>query len=378
MDAGLETIIAAETVLSDVNGLEGRLTIRGFDLDDLVKTACFEDVLALLWSGFFDADLTAQDINSRLGLARVAAFERHLTLPQADPIEALRMGLCLSPDGDGLEEAIALVATTAVATSVSARRVLGLEPIRPNPKLSQAADILAMIQEWTPSLAMTKALDSYLVTVCDHGLNASTFAARVVASTRAGLSSAAIAGLSALKGPLHGGAPGPVLDMLDAIGTPENAALWIEQAFARGERLMGFGHRVYKVRDPRADALKLALTGLSPSTGRLNYASVIEAVALTQLAQRYPTRQLETNVEFYTALLLEALSIPRDVFTCAFACGRIGGWIAHAKEQLATNRLIRPMSVYRGPQGDRVRASALSADANPAPLNAGPTQIWSM
>ena len=137
--------------------------------------------------------------------------------------------------------------------------------------------------------------------------------------------------------------------MLDAIGSPDNAADWIEQAFARGERLMGFGHRVYKVRDPRADALKLAVARLSPTSGRLNYASVIEHIALTQLAQRYPTRKLETNVEFYTALLLEALNIPREVFTCVFACGRIAGWIAHAKEQLATNRLIRPMSIYRGP-----------------------------
>jgi citrate synthase len=355
MDAGLETIIAAETILSDVNGLEGRLIIRGFDLDELVRTARFEDALALLWSGFFYEDLTAQEIKSRLGVARVAAFDRQLTLPPATSIEALRMGLCLSPDGDGLEEAIALVAITAVATSTSARRVLGLEPIRPNPELSQAADMLAMMRGHPPNVAMTRALDTYLVTVCDHGLNASTFAARVVASTRAGLSSAAIAGLSALKGPLHGGAPGPVLDMLDAIGTPENAANWIEQAFARGERLMGFGHRVYKVRDPRADALKVAISDLPSSSGRLNYASMIETVALTELAKRYPTRQLETNVEFYTALLLEALEIPREVFTSIFACGRIAGWIAHAKEQLATNRLIRPMSIYIG-ELDKVAA----------------------
>lgn len=348
MDAGLESIVAAETVLSDVNGLEGRLIIRGFDLVDLVAEASFERVLALLWSDFFETDLDRSQIQSRLGVARVAAFKQLSVAPIVNPIETMRIGFCLSPDGDGLEEAISLVATTAVATGISARCTLGLPPIEPDPLLTQAQDLLRMITGEVATPAQTRALDTYLVTVSDHGLNASTFAARVVASTRAGLSSAAIAGLSALKGPLHGGAPGPVLDMLDAIGDPDQALAWIDQAISRGERLMGFGHRVYRVRDPRADALKGAMANLPTSSGRLNFATVIEAVALTELARRYPTRKLETNVEFYTALLLEALSIPREVFTCVFACGRIGGWIAHAKEQLATNRLIRPMSVYVG------------------------------
>jgi citrate synthase len=349
MDAGLESIIAAETVLSDVNGLEGRLIIRGYDLDELVREASFENVITLLWRGFFDVDLTQAQMTAKLGAARVHAFERLTNAPVANPIETLRIGLCLSPDGDGLDEAIALVATTAVATAISARRASGVPPLAPDPRLTQAGDLLRMITGEVPCAEAVKALDTYLVTVSDHGLNASTFAARVVASTRAGLSSAAIAGLSALKGPLHGGAPGPVLDMLDAIGDPNNATSWIDQAFARGERLMGFGHRVYRVRDPRADALKRAVSGLPSSSGRLNYATVIEDVALTELANRYPTRKLETNVEFYTALLLEALDIPREVFTCVFACGRIAGWVAHAKEQLATNRLIRPMSIYNGP-----------------------------
>jgi citrate synthase len=350
MDAGLETIIAAETVLSDVNGLEGRLIIRGYDLEELVREPSFEGVIALLWRGFFETDLTCDQIATKLGAARVRAFERFAEMPKANAIETLRIGLCLSPDGDGLEVALDLVATTAVATAISARRASGQPPIAPDPRLTQAADLLRMITGEVPSNQAFQALDTYLVTVSDHGLNASTFAARVVASTRAGLSSAAIAGLSALKGPLHGGAPGPVLDMLDAIGDPDKATFWIDQAFARGERLMGFGHRVYRVRDPRADALKRAVASLPTTSGRLNYASVIEDVALAELAHRYPTKKLETNVEFYTALLLEALEIPREVFTCVFACGRIAGWIAHAKEQVATNRLIRPMSVYNGPQ----------------------------
>jgi citrate synthase len=352
MDAGLETVVAAETVLSDVDGQAGRLIIRGHLLDDLVQKTRFEGVLSLLWQGFFETDLTPAEFGARLGAARVAAFERVQAAPATNPIETLRIGFCLSPDGDGLDEAIALIATSAVATGVSARRALNLPIVPPNPRNSHAADILAMITGRSPSEDETEALDAYLVTVSDHGLNASTFAARVVASTRAGLSSAAIAGLSALKGPLHGGAPGPVLDMLDAIGSPDNASAWIGAALARGERLMGFGHRVYRVRDPRADALKGALSVLPYAKGRLNYASVIEGIALSELAQRYPTRALETNVEFYTALLLEALDIPRESFTCIFACGRIAGWMAHAKEQLATNRLVRPMSIYRGPAAD--------------------------
>ena len=200
-----------------------------------------------------------------------------------------------------------------------------------------------------PEPAEARALDAYLVTVCDHGLNASTFAARVVASTRAGLVSAGVAGLSALKGPLHGGAPGPVLDMIDAIGVPENAETWIDSALARGERLMGFGHRVYRVRDPRADSLKAALARLPGTSGRIRFAESIERAVLGRLAKKYPQRKLETNVEFYTALLLEALSLPREAFTPVFACGRVLGWTAHAREQIGEGRLVRPRSVYRGP-----------------------------
>ena len=348
MDAGLESIIAAETILSDVDGLAGKLVIRGRSLDQLTQNNSFEDVLALLWAGFFDLDVSSADLRIHLGKARCEAFNRIKDLSCERAIEMLRIGLCLASDGDGLEEAIDLVATIGVATGIAARHARHQQILPPNPDLCHAGDILAMITGKKPSALQTKALDTYLVTVSDHGLNASTFAARVVASTRAGLSSAAIAGLSALKGPLHGGAPGPVLDMLDAIGAPGNAQAWIEQALLRGERLMGFGHRVYKTRDPRADALKRAIAQLPAAAGRLNYADAIEGVARFALAHRYPTRRLETNVEFYTALLLEALDIPREAFTCVFACGRIAGWIAHAKEQIATNRLIRPMSVYVG------------------------------
>lgn len=191
------------------------------------------------------------------------------------------------------------------------------------------------------------------MTISDHGLNASTFASRVIASTQAGLTSSVLAAVSALKGPLHGGAPGPVLDMLDAIGTAENAYSWLGEALDRGERLMGFGHRIYRVRDPRADALKGALKPLI-STGQVNsargaLAEAVETAALAILKARKPNRPLDVNVEFYTALLLEALGFPREAFTGVFAIGRTVGWLAHAREQALEGRLIRPRSVYIGP-----------------------------
>ena len=173
----------------------------------------------------------------------------------------------------------------------------------------------------------------------------------MIASTGAGLVSAALGGLSALKGPLHGGAPGPVIAMLDAIGTPENARPWLEQALEHGDRLMGFGHRVYRVRDPRADALKAAALRLAAagSSARFTLAEAVEAAALALLKERKPSRPLDVNVEFYTALLLEALGFPPDAFTCVFAMARMAGWLAHAREQAMTGRLMRPQSRYLGP-----------------------------
>jgi citrate synthase len=240
-----------------------------------------------------------------------------------------------------------------VFTAAVVRAQAGEAPVRPDLALGHAADTLRMLRGKPATRAEVDALDTYLVTVSDHGLNASTFAARVIASTRAGLTSAVLGGISALKGPLHGGAPGPIIDMLDAIGRPENARAWIEDALDRGDRLMGFGHRVYRVRDPRADALKSAVRKLTEGSntmpGRLAFAEAVETAALAILKARKPDRSLQTNVEFYTALLLEALAYPPSAFTCVFATGRVCGWIAHAREQLAGGRLIRPQSRYVGP-----------------------------
>lgn len=350
MDSGLEHVVAAETVLSDVDGKAGRLIIRGWPVEELAARFGYEAALALLWQPFFEALGTEADIQRALGKARVKAFDLVGTFgPARDVVSYLRTGWSLLGDDETVETALALPAAAAVFTAAAIREIQGKPPLAPDASLSQAADFLRMMTGNTPDAAEVKAFSAYLVTVSDHGLNASTFAARVIASTRAGLTSAALGGLSALKGPLHGGAPGPVLDMLDDICTLQNAEAWIEAALARKERLMGFGHRVYRVRDPRADALKAAVAKLPGTSGRIGFAEHIETVVLKKLAQKYPDRPLETNVEFYTAVLLEALKIPREAFTAIFAMGRVLGWVAHASEQIDEGRLVRPKSVYTGP-----------------------------
>ena len=355
MSDGLEGVIAAETVLSAVDGRAGRLIIRGRSLDELAGCTRYEVLVRLLFDGFFP-DLPA-DLAPALGRARTEVFAEVTALDAGllglTAVEAMRALTARLADGDDLATALRLVAAPAVFAPAVVRGQAGAAPVAPDPALGHAADVLRMLRGAPPTAAEAEALDAYLVTVSDHGLNASTFAARVVASTRAGLTSASLAGISALKGPLHGGAPGPVIEMLDAIGAPANARAWIEAALDRGDRLMGFGHRVYRVRDPRADALKAALRRLdlasSGRPGRLALAEAVEAAALAILKDRKPDRPLETNVEFYTALLLEALGLPPAAFTCVFAMGRAAGWIAHAREQLAGGRLIRPQSNYVGP-----------------------------
>ena len=352
---GLEGVVAAETVLSEVDGAAGRLVIRGRSLDQLSGHTTFEDATHLLFDGFFEA--LPADLTAALGAARVEVFGEARALDAEliarTPMEAMRALTARLADGDDLATALRLVAAPAVFTAAVTRAQAGAAPIAPDPTLGHAADVLRMTRGAAPTAAEVALLDAYLVTVSDHGLNASTFAARVVASTRAGLTSAVLAGISALKGPLHGGAPGPVIDMLDAIGTPENARAWIEAELDSGERLMGFGHRVYRVRDPRADALKRAVKALGEGSnvlpGRLAFAEAVEQAALDILKARKPNRSLQTNVEFYTALLLEALAFPPAAFTCVFAIGRVSGWLAHAREQVSGGRLIRPQSRYVGP-----------------------------
>ncbi|WP_206598028.1 citrate synthase/methylcitrate synthase [Sphingomonas sanguinis] len=347
---GLEGVVAANTILSDVDGVAGRLVIRGFELGQLAGRTRFGEVAHLLLDGFFDDLPEPAGLEAMLGAARVEAFAYVDAIPAGlNAVEAVRALLARIPDGDDLRTAIRLLAGVSVFTAAVARQRQGHMPLPPDPEADHATDMLRMIRGSNPTVDEAAALDTYLVTVCDHGLNASTFAVRVTASTLAGLTSAVLTGISTLKGPLHGGAPGPVVEMLDEIGEASNARAWIERAIDRGERLMGFGHRIYRVRDPRADALKLAVRPLSSNTGRLALAEAVESAALQILSERKPDRSLQTNVEFYTALLLEALGFEPAEFTCVFAMGRTLGWIAHAREQVCNGRLIRPASVYVGP-----------------------------
>jgi len=337
--SGLEGVIVAETKLSDVDGERGRLVIAGHDVEELAGRASLEDVGELLLGR-----------RPSLGSARTAAFARLEKLGDAlannDGMDALRAAVAHLPGDADADAVIAAVGTFAAAWSRVQR---GLAPIAPDPSLSHAHDVLRMIGAASP--AQVVALESYLVTVTDHGMNASTFTARVVASTGSDLTSSIVAAIGALKGPLHGGAPGPVLDMLDAIGSPDRAASWLEGELAAGRRIMGMGHRIYRVRDPRAAVLERAIERLErsgASTPRLSLARAVERAAEGVLRARYPNRPLHANVEFYTAVLLDAVGLPRTMFTPMFAVGRVVGWVAHVEEQRATGRLIRPASRYVG------------------------------
>lgn len=353
---GLQGVVVTETALSRVDGQRGELVLRGYTVQEAGAALCFEDLCNLLWTGQWQQEALYQARRQELGQARAVAWERlqsvRAVLEAQDVMEALRGAVAALPSrGDEADRAL-VVATVAVAGAAWTRRRAGLEPLAPDASLGHVQDYDRMIHG-EASEARARALESYLVTVSDHGLNASTFAARVVASTRSDLVSAVVAAIGALKGPLHGGAPGPVLDMLDAIGQPEGARAWLEAELAQGRRIMGMGHRVYRVRDPRAAALEAAVEKLAAEqggAGRLALARAVEAQAQALLERRYPQRSLRANVEFATAILLEALGLPRAFFTAAFCAGRVVGWCAHVAEQRAEDRLLRPRARYTGPE----------------------------
>ncbi len=350
---GLDGIPAAETVLSHVDGERGELIIAGERVGELVRQTGFEGVTARLWSGGTGQKVAEASVRETLGAARQRAFAR---LPDllgivsglsiVDGVRAAIAGLCAE---SGLPHEATIVGAVPVIAGALVQRSKGGNPIAPDPDLSHAADTLSMMLGRKPDPREVAALDAYFVTVCDHGMNASTFTTRVVASTQADLFAAVTAGYCALTGPLHGGAPEPVLEMLDAIGESERIKPWVDAALARGERLMGFGHRIYRVRDPRADVLKGAIERLAGGGTDLPFAGEVEAYIRAALRRKNPERPLDTNVEFFTAILLDALKIPRQAFTPIFAVARAAGWTAHAREQQRGGRLIRPSSAYIGP-----------------------------
>lgn len=351
--AGLDGVVAAVTVLSHVDGERGDLIVAGVRIGELARQTDFEGLAARLWGAAEGRARDADEVRAQLGAARVAAFARLpaiLAATEGMPaMAAFRLGVAaIVPDPDLPVEA-AIVGAMPVLAAAIIRQAQGKPPVAPDAGLGHAADLLRMMRGSAASDDEARALDAYIVTVADHGMNASTFAGRVVASTQADMVMATTAAYCALTGPLHGGAPEPVLDMLDAIASEDRIAGWIDAALARGERLMGFGHRIYKVRDPRADVLKGALERLGGRGTDLGFAAEVEAYARRALEAAKPDRRLDTNVEFYTAILLDALKIPRKAFTPIFAVGRSAGWTAHALEQARSGRLLRPASVYSGP-----------------------------
>jgi citrate synthase len=386
---GLSGVVAVATRISHVDGEHGLLTIGGYPVEEIAPHASFEEALFLLWNGRLPSASEADDLHHRLAARRWlpagtvtllhAAAARRLPV-----MDALRMAVdTLQLDGPavrsgdavaGLSAAIDVVARVPSVVATYVRLRDGRPPVAPDARLRHAASYLAMLHGHEAPPEVVRALETYLVAVIDHGLSASTFAARVVVSTRSDMISAVVGALGAFKGPLHGGAPGPALDMVFRIreraarsgrSLGDEARAWTEAALASGERLMGFGHRIYKVRDPRAEVLAAAAARLFANGGEASlYADVrtVEDAILTVLRARKPGRRVETNVEFYTALLLHGVGLAPDLFTPTFAVSRVGGWTAHVLEQVAEDTLMRPSSTYVGEVHPRwVPAGARSA-----------------
>ncbi|HUQ51800.1 MAG TPA: citrate synthase [Gammaproteobacteria bacterium] len=345
---GLEGIVAAETSLSLVDGERGELVVAGHALEELVHHE-FEDVVATLW-GAAGVTVGARAAAAALPPATLALLA-DAAKRRIDPMDALRMATAtLTAAGDAAAARL-LVGSFPTIVASYARLLRGEQPVAPRADLGLAANLLFMYTGAEPHVELVRGLNVYLTTVADHGLNASTFTARVITSTGSDFVSAVTGAVGALKGPLHGGAPGPALDMVFEIGDAARAEPMLRAKLARGERLMGFGHRIYKVRDPRADVLAAAAARMFARAGDSHLyelARSVEATALKVLEEHKPGRRLKTNVEFYTALLLHGLGLDTAFFTPTFAVGRVAGWTAHCFEQRAVGRLIRPQSAYVG------------------------------
>jgi citrate synthase len=374
---GLEGVVAAITRLSQVDGERGELILAGYPVAELAERATFEEVTWLLWHGELPTAEELGGFRPELAARRTlpAALVdklRECAAREVDPMDALRIAAgALSLQS---EEATQIVAAFPVLVATYWRLRHRQEPIESRPDLGHAANYLYLLRGELPDPEQVRGLETYLNTVVDHGLNASTFTCRVITSTGSDLVSAVVGALGALKGPLHGGAPGPALDMVFEIATADRAEEVLRRKIESGERLMGFGHRVYRVRDPRADVLAAAAERLFTRAGDMalyRLARSVESTAVRLLEEYKPGRRLQTNVEFYTALLLHGLGLETALFTPTFALSRASGWIAHAMEQRQANRLIRPQSEYSGPR-DRswVPLERRTSRAEPEPTTA--------
>lgn len=371
---GLEGVVVANTGLSKIYGEEGRLLYRGYEIDDLAANVTFEEVCHLLW---FDTLPTRKQLDE-LHAQFVRAAPVHpavidllrLLPPGTHPMAALRTAASalasfddeaedMSPEANQ-RKAIRLVAKMPTLTAAIERLRKGKDPIAPRDDLGLAANFLYMLSGEVPDELSERIMDVAFTLHAEHGMNASTFSARVTVATLSDMHSGVVSAIGTLKGPLHGGANEQVMAMLKQIGEPENAEPWVLGALERKERIMGFGHRVYKALDPRAPILKRLAEELAASKGGagnsttkwLEISERIQKVMAVEMEKR--GRAIYPNVDFFSASVYYTLGIPADLFTNIFACARTSGWTAHIIEQYQDNRLIRPKAQYVGPEGVKV------------------------
>jgi citrate synthase len=365
---GLEGVVAAQTAVSEVDGANGRLIYRGgYLIEDLSPVVSFEEVAYLLWDGELPNKAQLDALCRQMSAARKlneSALGALMSMdPQTDLMDTLRtvvsaQGATKTLTKPTLDEAIVLTAVFPTIVAAAYRRRQGKEIVEPRSDLAHAANLLWMMEGEDPPTERVRYLESYLVLLADHGLNASTFAARVIASTGSDLTSCVVGAIGALKGPAHGGATFAARTMLDKIGSADNAEKWLRDAHARHERFAGFGHRLYRTYDPRAKLLREMAKGAAPELHRT--AARTEELALQILHESHPERPNATNVDFWASVVLTGAGIPKEMFTSLFATSRVVGWTAHVLESLADLRIIRPASVWMGPEPGK----------KPAPLSA--------
>lgn len=361
---GLEGIVAAQTRLSDVRGEIGQLIYCGYDINELAGRVSYEEVVHLLHHNHLPNRKELADYRGMLAEFRelpegVVNIIRELPR-DTPPMHALRTGVsCLgcfdtTCDDDSQHaqrrKALRLIAKIPVITAYFHRLRQGKQPVPPDASLGEAANFLYMINGEKPSTEAENTLDLCYVLHADHGMNASTFSARVTIATLSDMYSAITTAIGTLKGPLHGGANEGVIKMLKEIGSIDKVDAYIEDALANKRKIMGIGHRIYKVLDPRAPHLKRMAQTLSAQLGDAKWIQISDRIAEIMRT----TKNLNANVDFYSATVYYSLGIPTDLFTPIFAIARTSGWTAHVLEQLADNRLIRPQSIYTGPVGLKV------------------------
>jgi citrate synthase len=364
---GLKGVVAANTAIGDVHGRAGFYHYRQYSAIDLVEHRSLDEVWHLVLDG------TLPDSDQLRAFRREIAAVRSLPLPDpvvaalpvlatsagAGPLDALRSAVSLLGAAEGYQpvldldratirtQGLRLVTAMPALAAALYRLGQGLEPIAPDPDLDWAADYLRMISGQAPDAEQARAVEQYLIATIDHGFNASTFTARVIASTGADLGACIVGGISALSGPLHGGAPSRALDTLDAIGTPDRIDDWIRDRVEVGDRIMGFGHAVYDTLDPRSEPMRRAAQRIGGEL--VAFAEVVEARIIELLAELKPGRNLYTNVEYWAGVAMELAGIPRSLFTPTFATSRAIGWTAHVLEQTDDGKIIRPSARYVGP-----------------------------